>query len=468
MLRFWVLCCAMLALATALPTLAQKPPPPPPRTEPKASDGVQANAAFTVANIDIDIAGKTADAARLNAFREAQQRAWPQLWSRLSGNPASAAPKLGDPALDAMVAGIEIEAERFSTKRYIGRLAVVFDGSKASKYLGVSARVQSSPPMLLLPLLDDGGARVVYEAQSPWLKAWARFRAPASPIQYVRASTVAGDAILLNAWQARRGNRDLWRGIMARFRTADVLTAEARLERRYPGGPVSGTFAARHGPDGILLGRFSLRTGSAGGLDAMLDEAVRRIDLMYATALRAGQLKSEAALSIDLAPEESAAPVIAVENVSGVEAMVVTPNAASLAALDQSLAAAPSVTGTTIVSLSLGGTSRIRIGHSDSYDMLIWGLDQRGWRLQPIQGGLLLRRRVAGETPIPKPVVVEDVPADGTDMAGPTEKAATAPAKPAPATSATPKPAPAAAKLPAAPAKPKSKGPADLLPPSAR
>ncbi len=470
-LPIWIRGLALIALVAGPPVRAQEPAavqPAEAAAEAAAESGVEANAAFTVANIDIDIAGKTAEAARFNAFREAQRRAWPQLWSRLSGTPAATAPKLGDPALDAMVAGIEIEAERFSTRRYIGRLAVVFDGPRAAKYFGDSARVLSSRPMLLLPVLDDGGARVVYEAQSPWLKAWARFRSPASPIQYVRASTVAGDAILLSGWQARRGNRDLWRNIMARFRTADVLIAEAKLDRRYPGGPVIGSFAARHGPDGVLLGRFGLRTGSAAGLDAMLDEAARRVDLLYTAALRAGQLKSEAALSLEMVSSETSAPAIAVESASGIEVLVVTPNAASLAALDTSLDAAPTVTGTTIVSLSLGGTSRIRIGYSDSYQMLLWGLDQRGWRLQPGQGGLMLRRRGTGEAAVAKPVVIEDLPAVDGD-AGPAASAKVPVVAPKPSMAVAKAAAKPTAKAGATPTPIKSKkGPADLLPPAAR
>ena len=460
---------ALFAFVAALPVRAQEPAaaqPPEAAADVEAASGVEANAAFTVANIDIDIAGKTAEAARFSAFREAQRRAWPQLWSRLSGSPVSAAPKLDDPALDAIVAGIEVEAERFSTRRYIGRLAVVFDGPRAAKYFGDSAHVLSSRPLLLMPVLDDGGARTVYEAQSPWLKAWARFRSPASPIQYVRASTVAGDAILLGAWQARRSNRDLWRNIMARFRTADVLIAEAKLDRRYPGGPIVGTFAARHGPDAVLLGHFTLRAGTAGGLDQMLDEAARRVDLMYTAALRAGQLKSEAALSLDMASTQSSAPDIAVVSASGVEVLFVTPNAASVAALDKSLDAAPTVTGTTIVSLSLGGTSRIRIGYSDSYQMLLWGLDQRGWRLQPGQGGLVLRRRSAGDAAVPKPVVIEDLPAVDAGGASPVPTKATPAASKLSA--AKPPVKPTAQSAPARPQTKAKNGPADLLPPAAR
>jgi hypothetical protein len=369
------------------------------------------NAAFVVSGIDVDHVAKTADAARLSAYRAAQRQAWPQLWARLTAKDPKSAPKLGDAALDAIVSGIEVETERFSTTRYIARLGVVFDRVRAGKYAGGSGTLLTSQPMLLLPVLDDAGVRTVYETRSPWLAAWARQRTGASPMQYVRASSVAGDAVLLNAWQARRSDRRLWQNLMGRFRTADVLVAEAKLERSYPGGPVIGTFAARHGPDGRLLARFRLRTGSARGLAGLLDEGVRRIDMAYAAALRAGQLRSDPTLAIDLAPIDIASPDIAVTvPLTGIDVSVQTPDAAAVAALQNGIRAAPSVTGVGVTSLSLGGVSRIRIGYADSYQRLLYDLDQLGWRIVQTQQGPLLRRRQAGETPVSPPVTTPPAP----------------------------------------------------------
>jgi len=438
----------LLAPLAALvgPSRAQDAPPKP--EAPVQSDaGEDSGAAFAVGGIDVDFLGKTADQARLAAWREAQRKAWPQLWSRLSGRPAAEAPRLGDPALDAMVSGIEVQSERFSEKRYIARLAVLFDRVRAGKYVGGQAASLTSQPMLLMPVLDDGGVRTVYEQQaSPWLQAWARFRSGASPMQYVRASTVGGDAILLNAWQARRDNRLMWRSLMNRFRTADVLTAEAKLERAWPGGPVTGTFTARHGPDAAALTRFTLTANAAGGLGAMLDEAVRRIDAAYTEALRSGQLRSDPALSADMAPVEGAGPEIAVAApADGVEAFVATPNAQAVSAIEAALRGTPTVTGTRIVSLSLGGMTRISIAHADSYDMLLYSLDQRGLRLQPAQGGLLLRRKQVGDAPVPRPAI--------TVSSADTEPGAGTPAASAPAA----RPAPA-------PPRPAGSGPRDLLP----
>ncbi|MFC3713701.1 heavy-metal-associated domain-containing protein [Sphingoaurantiacus capsulatus] len=396
--------------------------------------------AFVVSNIDVDVAGKSTDEARLAAFREAQRQAWPQLWARMTGNPPAQAPKLNDGALDSMVAGIEVDAERFSLKRYIGRLSVIFDRVRAGKYFGNDVATMSSPPMLLLPVLTDAGASTVYETQSPWLRAWSRYRPGSSPMQYVRATTVVGDSVLLNAYQSRRDDRALWRNILNRFRAADVLTAEAKLDRTYPGGPVIGSFVARHGPDATELTRFRLQIRSSTQLDRMLDQAVSRIDAAYGQALREGRLRSDPTLTADLAPPVNLAPVIAMTAVSasGVELNVATPDATTWSSVESALRSTPTVSGVTLVSLSLGGTSRIRIGHSDSYDWLLYNLDQRGLRIDVGEGGLRLRRKVAGDVVVPRPIVTEEA-IDGGE------------------TNVTPVPAPAATPRPAG-------GPTNLLP----
>jgi hypothetical protein len=380
----------------------------------RAQDG---SSAFVVNNIDVDVLAKSTDEARLAAFREAQRRAWPQLWSRMTGNPVGQAPRLNDGALDSMVAGIEIEAERFSSKRYIGRLGVVFDRVRAAKYLGADMETLTSPPMLLLPVLQDAGAGTVYEAQSPWLRAWARYRAGSSPIQYVRATTMVGDSILLNSYQARRDDRATWRNILNRFRAADVLTAEAKLDRSYPGGPIVGTFTARHGPDSELLARFRLRARSVTELDRMLDLAVRRIDANYALAFREGRLRSDPTLIADLAPPVSSAPIIAMAApVVGLEVNVATPDAPTWAGFESALRSTPTVNGVTLLSLSLGGTSRVRIGHSDSYEWLLYNLDQRGLRIDVGEGGLRLRRKLPSDPPVARPITAEEI--EATQAAG--------------------------------------------------
>ncbi len=313
------------------------------------------------------------------------------------------------------MAGIESQGERFSQTRYLATLGVVFDRSRATDFIGTAAGMLQSPPMLLLPVWRDGGSATVYQAKTPWFEAWERFRESVTPIDYVLAPGTAADNILLTAWQVRRPIRSSWRTILNRFDTVDVLSAEARMVRRWPGGPIRGDFTASHGPDAELLGRFSLEAASEEGLAAMLDTAVRRIDAVYVAALQSGRLRSEAGLAVDLEPVIAPAPYIGSDMVggitgeemivNGVEVAVVTPDGGSLSATEQLLRQTTGVTAVTVTSLSLGGTSRILISYTGDRAALQAALAARGLSIEAESGLQVLRRRtpVAPPSPVAAP-----------------------------------------------------------------
>ncbi len=446
----------LLAIAIAAPAIAQE-----------AGGG----SAYAVGGIDVDVSAPNPQAARMAAFRIAQRKAWPMLWSRLTGGPVGAAPRLSDGQLDSMVSGIESQGERFSQTRYIARLGVVFDRSRASDYFsGEGGRLQS-PPMLLLPVYVDGGAPTLYHAKTPWRAAWQRYRENVTPIDYVVASGSAGDNVVLTGWQVHRPDRPTWRNILNRFDAVDVLSAEARLVRSWPGGPVRALFIARHGPDATELGRFELTATDDDGLDAMLDTAVRQIDEIYSMALRDGRLRSEADLTAELTPIIAAPTFIgaaidaadtgnAETTIASVEAIMATPDAATVTALETLLRGTPGVTGVTITSLSLGGSSRLLINHAGGYDTLLYNLDARGLRLAPENGETVLRRRRDGDIPIPRPVTIPP-PAPPTEASTPVTPPPITPAPPA-ILPATPAAIPPPARKPAP--KPPQSGPVDLMP----
>ena len=365
--------------------------------------------AFTVGSVSVDVAGKSAIAAREGGWREAQRRAWPQLWSRLTGAPAVNAPKLGDSALDAIVQAIEVEKEAVGATRYVATLGIVFDRARAGKYLGASARMLRSSPMLLMPVLVDGGTRTAYEKRTPWLAAWARFGRESTPLDYVRAPGTAGDAVILTGAQAYRSDRGRWRAVLARYAAADVLVAEAVLTRRWPGGPVDARFRALHGPDGEELARFTLSAPSADALPATLDAAVRRIDSAYTEALRAGRLHAEEDLTVDLAPVIRGGPTLDVADIGGpsIEVEVETPDAGAAAQIEDKVRTAAGVLDARLTSVAFGGVSRLRIGYLGDRAALAYALDQAGLRLE----GKRLRARRADEAPLPPPAPPVDAAA---------------------------------------------------------
>lgn len=433
----------VVLLAVTTPAVAQK-------ARDSTPTAVGGGSGLIVGGVAVDVNGKNPTDARNNGWREAQRKAWPALWERMSGRPASTAPRLGDSVLDSMVSAIEIEHEEVGPNRYVGRLAVVFDRVRAGSYLGRFADVQMSPPLLVIPVLQDAAARYAYEPESPWLKAWARLRAGESAIDYVRIQPTPGDTILLSAWQASRSSVLLWRNLVDRYQVADVLIPELILDRSFDGGPVSAILIVRFGTGGRELARYKLGN-PAGNIDSLMDDAVRLADKVYITELRAGNLmpdpsliEQEAPVIADTGPAIGAAPSDD-DAVYQLTLRAQTPDDAAIATLERKLRQTPGIASVRVASFAPGGESVFEIGSAAEMDALRYGLDSQGLRID----GNVLRARRADEAPLPPPVVAEDGVVETDEQAQP---AATPP--PPAAQSQTPPAKPSPAKAPPADPRP--------------
>lgn len=360
---------------------------------------IDSSSSYEVTGVQVDVAAKTADAARTGGWREAQRRAWRMLWGRMNGQPANNAPRLPDSTLDSIVAGIVVENEQIGPTRYIASLGVLFDRARAGQLLGVRGQVMRSPPMLVIPVMVSGGAPASFEYRNEWQRAWARFRPGSSPVDYVRPSGTGSDPLLLNVAQSRRRGRIWWRLLLDGFGAADIVVPEVYLQRQYPGGPVVGRFVARHGPDSRVIDTFTLRIADSEALPRMLDEGVRRIDEAYSRALMDGRLRPDPTLVIEepAAPEEDIAnesiadaPVLA--TAVGYTVYVETPDAGALNAAESGLRGVPGVRGTSTTSLALGGVTVMRVMFEGDIGSLRISLQARGWTVEEAGGALRIRR----------------------------------------------------------------------------
>ena len=361
-----------------------------------------AGSAYAVGGIDVDVTAKTVDDARRAAWTQAMRKAWPILWARLVNRPEAEAPRLSDGQIDGMVAGIESQGEQFSATRYIARLGVVFDRSRAADYVGGVASLQS-PPMLLLPLLVDGGAAQVTQSRTAWRDAWGRWQGNVTPIDYVLPGGTAADNLWLSAAQVRRTDPAGWRSIITRFDTVDVLVAEARLTRTYPGGPIRAVYIARHGAAGTELGRLALKVGSEAGLARLLDEGVKGIDALYAQALRDGRLRADPDLAVDVGAIIAADVQIGTPPPDSTPVLIaaITPDNASLAATERLLRG---IAGDVLMAqVAVGGTSRIEVAMPGGEAALRTALAARGWGLERQGADLVLRRLPPPPAAAPKP-----------------------------------------------------------------
>jgi len=366
---------------------------------------INSSSSFEVPGVDVDVVAKSADLARSAGWREAQRKGWKMLWGRMNSQPATQAPSLPDSTLDSIVAGIVIENEQIGPHRYIARLGVQFDRARTGGLLGVRGEIVHSPPMLVIPVVYSASTPTSFELRNPWQEAWARFRPGGSPIDYVRVSGTGADPLLLNAMQAGRPGRGWWRMLLDQYGAADMVVPVVSLRRVWPGGPVIGTFIARHGPDGEIVDSFTLRVESSDALPKMLDEGVRRIDAIYAQALREGRLGVDNALVVEQPSDEDALAGIDDESIAeeagvtttvGYSVQVDTPDAAALGAAESALRALPGAGTVATTSLALGGVSVIRVGFQGDMEALRMALVARGWRADVVGDMLRIARQPAG------------------------------------------------------------------------
>ncbi|SIO06860.1 hypothetical protein SAMN02745824_2827 [Parasphingorhabdus marina DSM 22363] len=381
---------------------------------------------FEVLGVEVDVRGKNAFEARQKGWEEAQRKAWKQLYKRTQGSDTSG---LSDSALNNIVSAIIVEEEQIGPRRYIATLGVMFDRARAGQILGVSGRKLRSPPLLVLPIMWSGGSPQVFENRTEWQKAWARFRPGDSAIDYVRPFGSDSESLVLTAGQAERRNRVWWRNILDQFGAADVIIPIARLEYEYPGGPVSGRFTARYGPDNRFIESFTLNATSSEGIADMMDTAIARIDTIYASALSRGILKTDKSLIIDDpfdldALEAALEAELAAENTenridrtdgagdSGAEAVESgdattapstgaaitvsvqfdTPDVGAVGRGESSVRSVPGVSSAATSSLALGGVSVMRVTYSGDISTLAAALRSRGWQVQQGSGALRISR----------------------------------------------------------------------------
>lgn len=372
---------------------------------------VDAGGAFEVSGVTVDVAAANAEAARLGGWRLAQREAWVQLSRRLGGGGGL----VSDGTLDQLVSGIIVENEQIGPRRYIARLGVLFDRGRAGSVLGIPLYADRSTPMLVVPVQWSAGVGQVFEGRSEWQAAWARFRTGNSSIDYVRPAGTGPDSLLLTTGQTARPGRGWWRTILDQYGASDVLIPTVRLYRQWPGGPVIGVFEARHGPDNMLIGRFTLRVGTAEGLPQLLDTGVQRIDVLYTQALRGGGLRPDMALVPPPAPTPTAAPTPTtldqlINDIvpAGTGAVLTiqfdTPGAASVANIEALVRGVPGVRSAGTTSLALGGVSLMRVVVDDQAAFAA-AMQARGYQLLG-QGTTLRLRRVPQLVPA-------DLPADG-------------------------------------------------------
>ncbi|HET9335025.1 MAG TPA: heavy-metal-associated domain-containing protein [Sphingomicrobium sp.] len=366
---------------------------------------IDSSGTLEISGIEVDVGGKDAASARYAGWRIAQREGFKALWAKMNNRPISQAPNLSDSTLDGLVSSIVVEREQIGPKRYIATLGVLFDRARAGELLGVAGEVRRSAPMLLIPVMISGGTATSVELRNPWQRAWAQFRTSQSPIDYVRVSGLGVDPLLVNAAQARRPGRGWWRNVLDFYGAANILVAEVRVDRLYPGGPSKAEFVGRFGPDNQILGRFELTARNSQDLPRMLNEGVQRMDELFTQALAAGIVRGDPDLIIQPPPpvvEEEEAPTETVIPATVIQVLVIERGNAS--AVAQSVAQIRGLAGVVWVTQATlpNGNANLSVNFRGDVHALGSAIAARGWAVTNRGGVLYVTRGAApGVNPTP-------------------------------------------------------------------
>ena len=390
---------------------------------------IDSSGTLEITGIHVDVGGKDAAAARFAGWRLAQRQGFKALWAKTNKRPISEAPTLSDSVLDGLVASIVVEREQIGPTRYIADLGVLFDRTRAGALLGVGGVQRRSEPLLLIPITITAGSATSVELKNHWQRAWAQYRTAQSAIDYVRISGLGADPLLVNAAQTRRPGRSWWRNIIDLYGAANVLVAEVRIHRLYPGGPARAVFTGRFGPDHDKLGSFELIARDSADIPRMMAEGVQRMDELYTRALAAGILVHDPSLDPPPPPpvvevvEEPDDSKTATVPATSFQMLVTSPDSAGFAAAVSAIRGIEGVVGVTERSVSASGTSSIVVSYRGNSGQLRAALVARGWALDVV-GGML---NIYGARQLPAPPPPPSPPPQPQPQPAPPSAATSAP-----------------------------------------
>ena len=208
---------------------------------------------YAVSGVTVDVSAANANAARDQAIREAQTKAWGELYKRLvpgGGN----APRLSDRDLARVVQGFEIDDERVSATRYLGSMTVRFRPNAVREILAGSTQQFVEPPskpFVVLPVTVVGGRPVLWEDRTAWRAAWEERPAQSSLVPLLVPDGELSDISAIGVQEALEGNPDALARIAQRYGAGGVVVAKAALPDGEPdlSRPLS-VEMVRYGADG--------------------------------------------------------------------------------------------------------------------------------------------------------------------------------------------------------------------------
>jgi hypothetical protein len=192
----------------------------------------QSGQVYTATGIDVDITGDIAT-LRDQAMLEGQRKALQKVLSDIAPPERAAALQLpSDDVISTWVQDFEIEQEKTSATRYIGRFTFRFMADPVQQYLAGNrveyAQIQTKRLLVLPVYTDEAGNSNLWGPANLWLAPWSLKAPNASLVPMILPTGDVSDTTTLSATQALAGDLPRLTALAQRYGAGDVLVTEVR------------------------------------------------------------------------------------------------------------------------------------------------------------------------------------------------------------------------------------------------
>ncbi len=186
---------------------------------------------FWVKGVPVDATAGSVTEARERAHTEGRVAAFRKLIERMT-MPIDAGKIVVPPAnqIIDMIYEFSVTNERSSAVRYLADLNVRFNPNAVRKFLrnqNVAYAETASRPMVIIPVLQEGGATVLWQDGNPWKDAWAKLMPHDGLVPLMVPLGDLDDVSLLSSEQALSRDAAALKRIADKYGAAGAIVAVA-------------------------------------------------------------------------------------------------------------------------------------------------------------------------------------------------------------------------------------------------
>ena len=198
---------------------------------------------YTLYNIEVDETSRNVASARDRALRTGQRIALEQLFRRIIlKKDREKLPVFADNEVVEFISGFEINDEKRSSVRYIASLVVHFNRTKINDVLSfykIPFAETLGTAVSVLPVLEKGGAILLWEKNNGWLNAWHQHDVINNLVPISTPLATLKNKFYISALQARAYNKNRVETFISENRLNDLIIAYAVIGKNLSAGKLT-------------------------------------------------------------------------------------------------------------------------------------------------------------------------------------------------------------------------------------